>query len=237
MTCELVPQPNIMCRICSLAGYNDDMTRERPRLATWPLRAVTPADLTDHYVNPRAVLAQKARRGEVHKVAHGVYVAVPDDAYDPHRWRPALEAAGAAVATTATRARPVAVGLTAARLLRALPRAHARTTYAVPARHADVRLVDRPHGVVGFVRRDVAALPTTTVRTELGEVLVTTPEQTVLDLALNRTKADPGAVAEAITNLAPRVDWAVVAELARTQRGGPTALARLRRAVPDAVAA
>ncbi|QHT55734.1 hypothetical protein GXP71_06325 [Cellulomonas sp. H30R-01] len=211
--------------------------RQRPRLATRPLRAVTPADLTDAYTNPRAVLAQKARRGEVHKVAHGVYVAVPDDAFDPHRWRPALEAAAAAVATTAYPQRPVAVGLTAARLLRALPRAYARATYAVPARHADVRLVDRPHGVVGFVRRDVGALATTTVRTELGDVLVTTPEQTVLDLALNRTKADPGAVREAITNLAPRLDWGAVEELARAQRGGPTALATLRRMVPDVAAA
>lgn len=208
--------------------------RPRPRIATRPLRAVTPADLTDAYANPRAVLAQKARRGEVHKVAHGVYVAVPDDACDPHRWRPALEAAAAAVATTAYDERPVAVGLTAARLLGALPRAHARATFAVPARHADVRLVDRSHGVVGFVRRDVAALPTTTVRTELGDVLVTTPEQTVIDLALNRTKADPGALAEAVTNLAPRVDWGVVEDLARAQRGGQTALARLRRVVPEA---
>jgi predicted transcriptional regulator of viral defense system len=200
------------------------------------MRAVAPADLNDVYTNPRAVLAGKAQRGEVHKVARGVYVAVPDDVFDPYRWRPGLEAAGAAVAATIFKDVPVvAAGLTAARLLQAMPRARARVTLAAPRRHRDVHLTDRPVGIVEFIQRDVYALATTTVATELGPIRVTTPEQTIIDLACNSTNAEPAAIEDAIHALLGRVAWDDVVHLARTQRGATAALTRLRVPTPAAV--
>ncbi|MCL2666541.1 MAG: hypothetical protein FWF02_02395 [Micrococcales bacterium] len=201
---------------------------QRARIATRPMRAVKPADLEGVYTNPRAVLAYKARKGEVHKVARGVFVAVPDDAYDPMRWRPAFEAAAGAVGTALFPGEQVAaMGLTAARLHRALHRARACAVLAAPRRHRDVRLIDRRYGVVQFVPRDLDELAFTTVRTELGPMLVTTAEQTVLDLARVR-EADQEDACETIGLLLQRGDWNTVEDLAAHQRGGKTALARLR---------
>lgn len=198
------------------------------KIATRPMRAVRPADLDGLYVNPRAVLAKQAKAGKVHKVAHGVYVAVPDDAYDPKRWRPALEAAAGAVGTAMFGDRRVALmGLSAARLHRVVPRARARADVAIGRRHAPVRLADRDHGVVNFVRRDLDDLDVQPIRTELGTILVTTPEQTLVDLALGRA-ADTADVREAMRGLARKADWPRVEKIAAHRRGGKRALATLR---------
>lgn len=205
----------------------------KPRIATRPMRVVRPADLDGVYTNPRAVLAKQARSGKVHRVARGVFVAVPDDAYDPHRWRPAFEAAAGAVGTALVGERAaVAMGMTAARLHGAVPRARARAELAVRARRRPVDLTDRPAGTVEFRVRDVDALDVQTVQTELGPMLTTTPEQTVVDLAAGHPEAPD--VHAAMTVLARRVDWDMVERLA-TERRRPArtlrALKELRRQV------
>ena len=55
-------------------------------------------------------------------------------------------------------------------------------TVAVPSQHREIALSDRP-AVVRFVKRDTARLDAERIDTPLGPALVTTPEQTVLDLA------------------------------------------------------
>jgi hypothetical protein len=198
------------------------------RIAARPMRVVRPVDLDEVYANPRAVLRDKARRGEVHKVAYGIYVAVPDDVHDPHRWRPGFEAAAGAIATAVFGDRRIVLtGMTAARVLRAVPRALGRATVAVPRRHRDIEMADRDHGVVDFVPRRIDDLDTMPVRTELGTLLVTTPEQTLVDLARERNhhRADVDA---AMGVLAQDVDWARVGELLATQRVTATAAGRIR---------
>ena len=67
------------------------------------------------------------------------------------------------------------------------------------------------------------------METDLGRCLVTTPEQTLLDLA-HRPEQDtlPDDVDTALKALAPRCDAEVLAEIAGRQRLG-RALDRLRR--------
>lgn len=200
-----------------------------PRLAARPMRAVRPVDLVGHFANPRAVLRERATKGLVHKVAYGTYVVVPDDAHDPLRWRPALEAAAGAVATAIYGDGGAALmGMTAARMHGAVPRAVGRATVAAPRRHRDVTLADRRDGVVDFVQRDLETVDTQPMRTELGVMQVTTPEQTIVDLARDRTinEADRH---QAMLALGRGADWTRVEELAARQRGGTAALPVLRR--------
>jgi len=151
--------------------------------------------------------------GGRHQIAPGVFVAVPDDTFDPTRWRPGFEAAVGAIGVALFGGEgAVVTGLAAARLHRVVPRALAQAELAVGREHEPVRLTDREQGVVCFVVRDVAALDTTTVATEIGPILVTTPEQTLVDLdaAHDELTAD---VVEAMTGLARKVDWVRVASL------------------------
>ncbi|GIG22501.1 hypothetical protein Cch01nite_32250 [Cellulomonas chitinilytica] len=178
-----------------------------------------PADLEKTYVNPRAVLRDRAAKGAVHRLAYGIYVAVPDDAHDQTRWRPGLEAAAAAVATAIFGDRGAALmGMTAARLLGAVPRAGGHATVAAPRRHRDVVLTDRRDAVVRFVPRDVDAIDTQPIATELGVALVTTPEQTLVDLARDRTVNEADRH-DTMLALGRTADWERVEVLAAGQRG------------------
>jgi hypothetical protein len=198
------------------------------------MRTVKPADLAEQYVNPRAVLRDRAAKGEVHKVAYGTYIAVPDDAHDQGRWRPGLEAAAAAVATAIFGDRGAALmGMTAARVLGAAPRARGHATVAAPRRHRDVTLTDRRDGVIRFVQRDLDALDLQPIATELGIAMVTTPEQTLVDLARDRTVNDADRHATMLA-LGRTADWDRVDALVAAQRGRTVTrpvLARVRRAV------
>ncbi|NTW41555.1 MAG: hypothetical protein HGA44_17025 [Cellulomonadaceae bacterium] len=188
-----------------------------------------PADLEQTYVNPRAVLRDRAAKGDVHKLAYGTYVAVPDDVYDRVRWRPALEAAAAAVATAIFGDRRAALmGMTAARVLGAAPRARGHATIAAPRRHRDVTLTDRRDAVVRFVQRDIDAIDTQPAATELGIALVTTPEQTLVDLARDHTVNEDERDA-AMRALGRQADWDRVEELAQQQRGRTVTVRVLRR--------
>jgi hypothetical protein len=81
-----------------------------------------------------------------------------------------------------------------------------------------LRLTDRPATIRFFVR-DIAELQLEMMQTDLGDCLVTTPEQTVLDLAHLPKIGDMEKEAlAAIRALLPRCDREVMAEIAATQR-------------------
>jgi predicted transcriptional regulator of viral defense system len=90
-----------------------------------------------------------------------------------------------------------------------------------PNRHLDM-------GTVSFVSRRLESLDLQPTATDVVDGLVTTREQTALDLA-DRPDfyVSANTSTEALTGLAPRLDWEVLADVARRQRRGP-ALARIR---------
>lgn len=110
------------------------------------------------------------------------------------------------------------MGISAARVLGAIPRALATAVIAVPGQHRPIRLTDRA-AVVQFVKRDTGQLDVERVETPLGPALTTTVEQTVLDLAHRPAlgNAEPEITA-AIAALYGHGDQARLAELATNQR-------------------
>ncbi|WP_422631253.1 type IV toxin-antitoxin system AbiEi family antitoxin domain-containing protein [Rhodococcus opacus] len=195
-------------------------------LARTALRTIRPQDATHVYAHPRPEMSRLADRGVLHRVAHGYYIVVPQEQVG-RPWLPALEAAAAGIASTIYGAhRVVVMGVSAARLLGAIPRALATAVVAVPYRHRLIELSDRA-ATLRFVQRDTEALDAERVDTPLGPALVTTPEQTVLDLSRrpllgNAETEIPGAIAA----LYRRSDRERLEELAKEQR----MLASLRRA-------
>jgi hypothetical protein len=147
-----------------------------------PLRTVRAMNASEAYAYPGPELARLAERGLLQRVATGYYIVVPQDLVG-HRWVPSLEAAAAGIAAAIYGPeRAVVMGISAARLLGAIPRALATAVVAVPRQHRPIQLTDR-QAVVGFVKRDTSKLDAERIGTPLGPALVTTPEQTVLDLA------------------------------------------------------
>jgi predicted transcriptional regulator of viral defense system len=178
----------------------DQRTTALPgELAKAPLRTVRAQAARTTYAHPGPELARLAERGVLHRVAIGYYVVVPQDMMG-RRWLPDLEAAAAGIASAIYRPEnAILMGISAARALGAIPRALATAIVAVPKQHRPISLVDRS-AVVQFVKRDTDTLDAERVQTQLGPALVTTPEQTVLDLAhrpqLGNAEVDtPGAVA------------------------------------------
>jgi predicted transcriptional regulator of viral defense system len=108
------------------------------------------------------------------------------------------------------------MGMSAARLHGALPRAVATAVVAVPRQRPPLTAF----GEVVFVKRDTGRLATELTSTPLVAGLVTTVEQTMLDLADRPGLGGIHArqVGEAITALAVRVEWDEVLDLARRQR-------------------
>ncbi len=200
------------------------MPDARRIVARRPMRTVRPADLDGVFANPRATLRRLERDGVVHRIAYGYYCEVPSDA-DPATWLPSLEAAamGVAVARGAP-SEPVLMATSAARVHGALPRAVATATVAVAAGgRRPVQLADRP-ATIRFVERDTSALDAERVRLDLGAALVTSPEQTLLDL-VRLCSADPETPA-VVRALWARADKAQLEHIAQTSRG----VATLRRA-------
>ncbi|WP_158274433.1 type IV toxin-antitoxin system AbiEi family antitoxin [Cellulomonas sp. WB94] len=196
------------------------MNREREVLrliARAPMRTVRAVNLAGVYSHPGPQLAILERRGVVHRLAHGIYCAVPPE-YVGDAWRPTIEAATAAIATALVGDRvPVLTGLTAARMHRALPRAIGTGYVAVPAQRRPLLLADRD-GEVRFVMRDGAALDAVAMTTDLGQVLVTTREQTLLDLARADPRAEDLDTQEAIDALWPWSDPAALEKISAHQR-------------------
>ncbi|WP_406266031.1 type IV toxin-antitoxin system AbiEi family antitoxin [Nocardia sp. NBC_00881] len=191
-----------------------------------PLRTLRPQDLAGIYAQPRPEIARLVDRGVLHRVAHGYYVIVPPD-YVGRTWLPGLEAVAAGIASSIYGTdQAIVMGISAARVLGAAPRALATAVVAVPRQHRPIALTDRS-AQVRFVRRDTEALDAERVETPLGPALVTTPEQTVLDLAQRPELGNAETeVRPAIETLYRRSDSARLTQLATDQRRG----AALRRA-------
>jgi predicted transcriptional regulator of viral defense system len=151
-------------------------------LARVPLRTVRASHASAIYAYPGQELARLTERGLLHRVATGFYVVVPQEMVG-RRWLPSLEATAAGIASAIYGSRnAVLMGVSAARAHGAIPRALATAVVAVPQQHRPINLVDRP-ALVRFVKRATHALDAERVETPLGPALVTSPEQTVLDLA------------------------------------------------------
>lgn len=202
-------------------GVKMEQTRGTPlpaELARTALRTIRPQDATEVYAHPRPELARLADRGVLHRVAHGYYVVVPQE-HVGRAWLPGLEAAAAGIASTIYGADNVVVmGVSAARLHGAIPRALATAIVAVPYRHRPIDLADRP-ATLRFVQRDTDGLDAERIDTALGPVLVTTPEQTVLDLSRRPLLGNAETeIPAAIATLYRRSDPDRLEELAREQR-------------------
>ena len=183
-----------------------------------PMRTIRTRDAGSVYAHPRPQMARLERLGLLHRVAVGYYVVVPQDRIGTD-WRPTIEATAAGIATAAVGAgHAVLMGLTAARMHNVVPRALGIAIVAVSDDRRDVALKDRD-GVIHFVQRDTLTLDAELMTTDLGQCLVTTPEQTVLDLA-HRPRlghAEPEVIA-AIAALLPRCDDRTLERLADRQR-------------------
>jgi hypothetical protein len=96
----------------------------------------------------------------------------------------------------------------------------------VPDQHRPIRLKDR-QSLLRFVKRDTDRLDAERIETPLGPALVTTPEQTVLDLAHRPQLGDvQDEVRAAVAVLHQRSDHRRLNALAADQRR----MASLRRA-------
>jgi hypothetical protein len=191
---------------------------------------VRPRDARGIYRDPGPQFARLARAGALLRLADGYYVVVPDDR--GAEWRPGLEASAAGIAAAIYGpADAILMGISAARVHGAVPRAVGVATVAVPRQHRPITLTGVRGGVVHFSKRDVARLDARQESLgELGRGLVTTPEQTALDLARPRDPyIDFAQVQEALHSLMPLCDAGVLEELAHAQRLR-AALTRLRRA-------
>lgn len=189
-----------------------------PQLARRPFGVLRPVDAVDVYANPPKDLARLADRGLLHKLATGYYAVVPPHSTD-RTWVPSVEASAYGIAATDYGLDgAVLMGLSAARLHGAVPRALDVAVVAVPKNRPNLVLADRG-ATVRFVRRDTDRLDAERVHTDLGAALVTTVEQTLLDLAHRPDLGDvPAEARAAIRALWPRGDTDRLTEIAGRQR-------------------
>jgi predicted transcriptional regulator of viral defense system len=189
-----------------------------PALLQGPVRVVTVQSAAAVYAHPRAELSRLAARGVLQRLHAGVYAVVPPGR-TAESWRPTIEAAAGALGTALVgHDHAVLMGISAARLHGAVPRAIAIATVAVPAQRRPVTLDGRSERVI-FIPRDVERLDAELMDTDLGPLLVTGIEQTVLDLAHRPDRDGVGdEVRAAVALLMDRADPAVLTELAERQR-------------------
>jgi predicted transcriptional regulator of viral defense system len=182
------------------------------------LRVFTTRDALAAYASPRPQLKRLADAGLLRRLHGGVYAIVPAE-HVGRRWTPPLEAA--AVGLEAARsglAGAVLMGMSAARLHGAVPRGLGRATVATRSQRRPITL-DGTGLEIRFIKRPVDELDADLTTTVLGDVLVTSIEQTILDLAHPRIEETEGeAQRKAIQMLAPRADHGVLQELAARQR-------------------
>lgn len=184
---------------------NADPPVVRPRDAGW-------------WRNPAKELARLAAAGVVATPVHGHYVVPPPARMGDSMWRPTLEGFALAVAQRTVGAADAALmGISAARVHGALPRAVGTAVVAMPHRHRPLRTA---WGTIVFVARDVAVVDVEATATDLTGGWVTTIEQTLLDVVARPTLGglDELQVREIVTGLDARVDWDRVEALAMTQR-------------------
>jgi len=149
-------------------------------LASLNRGVLRPQDATQIYTQPALQFRLLEQDGELLKIAHGYYALVPE-AKIRSNWRPEIESLALAVGQADYGVESaVLMHLSAARLQGAIPRAIAVAVIAVPKRRLSL---ETPYGRIVFVKRDVARLKRSKVKTELGEGWSTSKEQTALDLA------------------------------------------------------
>lgn len=184
-------------------------------LASLPMCTGRPADLANRFANPSQELKRLADAGQALRLAHGVYTLVPLTARPG--WSPGLNDAAMAWATVTYGDRvPVLMGLGAARFHLAIPRAIAVTVVALPVQHRAMELVG---GRVIFVRRDVEAIGARTENGELGGMLVSTIEQTLVDLVARPGLGGmPDEALSAAQRLVQRANLGLARDLAARQR-------------------
>jgi len=177
-----------------------------------------PTDAKAVYARPRQEFQRLTDRGVLHKLATGYYATVPVHSYD-RAWRPSLEAAAYGIAAADYGAQgAMLMGLSAARLHGAIPRALAVAVVAIDRNRLNLTMADREATVL-FVRRDTDRLDAERVSTDLGAALVTTVEQTLLDLAHRPALGGvPQEVHEAVRALWPRADADQLEQIAAAQR-------------------
>lgn len=192
--------------------------RTPPVLLRRPLRILRPQDAGDVYAHPRPEFARLTRAGALHRVATGYYAVVPDDRVGDD-WLPELESAALGIAAADEGVDAVALmGLSAARIHGAIPRALGVAIVAAARHRPHLRLADRTAKAI-FVRRYVAKLDVQRHTTELGDGWITTVEQTTLDLAARPDLGGlPAEARAALPALLARADRDLLAELAVTQR-------------------
>lgn len=195
------------------------------------LRVFTTRDAQAAYASPRPQLKRLTDAGLLRRLHGGIFAIVPAE-HIGRPWTPPLEAA--AVGLEAARSGlegAVLMGMSAARLHGAVPRGLGRATVATRTQRRAITL-DGTGLEIRFVKRRVDDLDADLTTTVLGDVLVTSIEQTILDLAHPRVQETEGeAEREAIRMLAPRADHTALQELAARQRLG-LALHRAQRVSP-----
>ncbi len=183
-----------------------------------PFGVLRPIDASGVYAQPGPEFLRLTNRGVLHKIATGYYAVVPPQFYDGP-WLPSLEAAAYGVGSADYGPKAVVLmGLSAARLHGAIPRALGVAVVAAPKQRPWMMFKDRA-ATVHFVKRETAVLEAERVLTDLGSALVTSVEQTILDLA---HRPQLGGVQDeacaAVRALWIRADQAVLTELAAAQR-------------------
>lgn len=177
---------------------------------------------------PDAELRRLADQGTVLLLTKGFYTLIPEDRRGTEtHWQPTIEAAALGIAAAIFDTNQVAlVGPSAARAHRCYPRALGNAYVSVPKQR---RRRETILGQIRFVTRQITKMDTVRIDTDLGPGWATSVEQTALDLC--RDRPDWGITNEARTEmlqqLASRIDWDIIDNIATETRGVKT-LQRLR---------
>jgi predicted transcriptional regulator of viral defense system len=189
-----------------------------PALLHRPVRVLRPQDAAGVYAHPRPEFARLVEAGVLHRLATGYYAVVPDDRIGLP-WLPDLESSAQGMAAADEGVASVALmGLSAARVHGALPRALGVAVVAAARHRATIALADRDASVV-FVRRNVGSIEVERRTLELGQAWVASVEQTIVDLAARPTLGGvPDEARAAALALLPRSDHDVLQRIAAAQR-------------------
>lgn len=198
-----------------------------PELARRSRSVFRPRDLAAIYAHPRGEIARLVRAGAARRLATGYYTLVPQHRWGDHSWLPDPHATALGIGQADYGIADVALmGVSAARVHGAIPRAVAVAVVAVPKQRP---ALTSDGARLMFVRRNVSRLDVERTTTELGDGWVTTVEQTLLDLA---ARPELGGLAradieEAIRALVARSEWSWLQTLA-AQQHRPAALETVR---------
>ncbi|MCP4964188.1 MAG: hypothetical protein GY926_03035 [bacterium] len=177
---------------------------------------------------PDTELRRLTKAGSLLQLSKGFYALVPEaQRGEATPWRPTLE--GAALGMAAALYGPdntALAGPSAARAHNCYPRALGEAYVTVPR---NLRPRKTVVGTVRFITRDITTMDTTRIETDLGPGWATSFEQTALDLSRNRPawNITDTTRSEMLYNLAQRIDWDLIDEIAEATRSVRT-LTRLR---------